>query len=406
MATSRRSGVVLASIGIGSQAGSQLVAAMLLARMLDAAQFGRFALTLGIAAPLVLAVGMQLHVIAATNVDARVDDFALVRLRLRTFAALVGGAAVTLAFSPDTSGIMWLLGAQVLWRAIDLIGEFVGGLRQREGRFLSSAASQALRAALAYGAMVVAVAFKLPLGLALLVGATCAGAVVILADAKVLRGLLFVGRSREPVELRRIPVFWGMGVAAMLDSFVFNLPRYVVELTGGPEQVARFSVGLYPVMLGGVLASSVAVAVRPVLAKQFNADVVAAVRSSWRLVGAASAVGVMLMLIGAFVGSQALEMLFGSSYGGLRTVLIVLFLAATLWYVAGFANSAVVASGRLRGQAQMFALSAGAALGCSLVAARAGMGPELAGAAGVLGGMLIRATLSVGLLRSVPSEGQ
>lgn len=399
---------LLAAGGLASQAAAQLLAAMLLARSLSTEEFGAYSLAVGVAAPMVLLVGMQLHVIAATNVDGRVNDGDLARFRLLTVIPL--GVAVTgiLAFAPTTRSLLWLVAAQVGWRSVDLIGEYVAGLRQRDGRFRSAAAGQALRSILAYGCLVGAVLAEGPLWLGMALGGIVASAVVTLGDLRMVASRLRIAPDPATGRVGVLPrlgaLYGGLGVAAMLDSLVFNLPRYVVELAGGSAEVARFSIGVYPVMLGGVAASAVAVAVRPSLAKQYASSRAQAVRASWRLVLGALGVGAGLAVVGALVGAPLLGLLFGVEYADLGRELVILLVGAALWYVAGFANSAVVASGLLRGQVRVFTWSALAALGGASGAVLAGSGPSVSGAIGVASGMTVRAALSVVLLRSVARE--
>lgn len=368
-------------------AASQWGVVVVLAKLLDTAAVGRFALALAIASPIVLLAGLSLRSAQATDARGEYVFGDYLALRIVTTAAALALIAVIAAIVGGTAGaVVALVG---LAKASEALSDVAYGLQQRHERLDLMARSMMARGPLALVAMagVVALTGSLAWGAAAMAAAW--GAVLLAYDLPTARRLL-AGEPARPrwsaPTLRRLAWLAApLGIATGLISLSANIPRYAVERHLGESELGVFAAIAYLAVAGTTVVNAIGQAAAPRLANhhargerfRFNALVA-------KLVGIAAAVGIAAVAAAAVVGRPVLAFVYDDEYAR-RGLLLWIMGAATVTFVATVLGYALTAAREFRPQAPLFAVTTVvvAAAAFALVPA---IGVEGAAAALAIGG--------------------
>lgn len=351
--------------GNGVYALCQWAMLVILARISTPEIVGQFALGLAITAPVILFTNLSLRAIQAT--DARREFLFGHCLALRilsvpaSFLVILG--IVLLGRHPEEAG--WVILLMGLAKGVEALGDVFYGLFQQRERMDRMSVSMILKGILGVTGLSVGFActHQLVWGVA---GLGISWALVgLLYDLPSAR---FVLRSQPASGLR--PVWdrqslirlvgraFPLGVAALLVSLTFNIPRYFIEGLGG-ERALGFFAAIFSLLLAGTtVVNALGQSASPRWA-QYHLK--GECRDFWRLLfkvlGLAVVLGLAGILIVFLAGRQILSFIYGEDYARLSNVLMALSFVAPLGFVASILGFAMTAAQCRRIQPLIFAAS-------------------------------------------------
>jgi O-antigen/teichoic acid export membrane protein len=359
---------------------------VILARYGSPEAVGNFALGFAISAPIVLFVSMQLSAIQATDALGTVDFNEYLGHRLAALgaaaAAIVLMAYVTTVGETRTSVL--LIGAI---RIVEGISEVFGGMFQRRERMDLTATSQVIRALgllggitagiLGYGSLNTGLAISLCVSVAALIAWDVRIAATILSRQ---HSLAIVGIDLEhcyprfrPATMKRVTVLaLPLAVVSLLDSLNANLPRYLLQFFHGEATVGYFAAIAYFMVAGSTIVTAMSFSTRPRLAHYFSTRSGKFRPLFSRLVAIAISLGILGVLVAYVGGEHLLRWVYGPSYASYHYELILVMVAAALWYIATCVSAGLTSARIFRVQPVIlaFTLVTGAVVGYHLVPGR------------------------------------
>jgi len=358
--------------GYAVYAGCQWGMLVALAKLGTAAMVGQFALGLAATAPLLMFANLQLRSVLAT--DARGEyafpDYLGLRLS-STFLALLMLpviAAVSRA-NATTFAVIVLVG---IAKGIEAISDIYFGLRQHHEEMQPIARSLIAKGLLSLLAFWLAL--RLTRSLVCAIGALILawGLVLLMYDRRVshlIPGSASAAPRFSPGMMRRLA--WRslpLGLMAMLVSLNGNIPRYFIEGHLGPAALGIFAALVYPMTAGTLVATALAQAALPVLARRF-AERTEIGGHFLRLLVKSSMGGLLLggagVLLSLTAGRRLLAAFYRPEYAEHVKVLVWLAVAASLNYTTTFLNAGVTATREFSVLTRPYILLAVLALGLS-----------------------------------------
>ncbi|GAA3659006.1 hypothetical protein GCM10022237_18740 [Nocardioides ginsengisoli] len=352
---SLRRNVAAVVVGNGAYAICQFAMLAALARLTDSTEVGRYALALGVTAPLFLFAGLKLRQVQVTDVHGRNTPGEFLGLRIvMSVLALVASVGVALVAGQPPGPVT----AVALNKMAEGQLDSLFGTLQRHEQMTNVARAQVARSTLGLVAFVAAVAAT---------GSAAAGALALAAvNVLVSRATAAVvrrqGRSVRP-ELSPAALCslaWlalPLGVSVALGSVLANVPRYLLQHFEGPSAVGVFAALAYVTATTGTVVQAVAESASPRLANQYAAGELGAMsRLLGRLVMTGAAIGLLGVVASWAFAAPVLRIVFGPEYAAHADVLVVLMVAATLQYAAVFVGTTVDAVRAFRVQAPLTAL--------------------------------------------------
>ncbi len=313
---------------------------------------GQFALALAVTAPVILFANLSLRAVQATDArqDYRFSDYLGLRLITTVLAlGVIVGIATLGSYRPETSAIIITVG---LSKGFESLSDIYYGLFQQRERMDRIAKSMMIKGPISL----------MVLGLAIcLTGSVFWGTVglavvwallLVIYDMRSAR--LIVGND-PTVSLRpewKIGVLrqliWlalPLGAVMLLISLNANIPRYVIEQTGGEALLGYYAAMAYLMVVGRTIVAALGQSAVARLSQHYaTQNNQAFVRLLLRLIGIGAALGLSGVLTAILIGKQVLTLLYTSEYAAYSDVFILLMVAAGLGYVGSFLGYAVTAT--------------------------------------------------------------
>jgi O-antigen/teichoic acid export membrane protein len=339
-AASLRVNVAWGTLGGATYALAQWLIVVVIARVGTPADLGRFSLALALVAPPALLFGLNLRTLVATDASQAhaLDD--IFRLRIWASALYLALVAVLVGF---VSSVAALAVALALWKTVDSFSDICYGAYQRAERMDRIGSSQCVKAAAMVGAFSLGFAATgdLLIATAMLVAASIS--VLYALDLPSLRGEPSIDtRPWSALVLAALPA----GGVVFLDSLVLNVPRYLLHAQHGAAELGFFSSAAYFMVAGGTLAGAIGCSVTPRLARLYLSDRAGFRWLLFRALRWSLAVGAIGIVLAAAFGEPLLGLVYGPAYAAYAATLVIVMLAAALWYGAGIACSAINAARR------------------------------------------------------------
>ncbi len=360
---------------------------------------GAFSLALALTAPPMVFANLQLRTLFATDVGDRFAWSTYARLRgLATAAALIVciGIAASLDVPATTAAVVVAL---ALAKATETGADLQHGVFQRHGRMELFGRSMALRGLGSLAAIAAALAWGLPLWLAVAIMAAVWFAILIGFDrprAHTLRSRAHAetaGAGTGALALAAAP----LGTVFLLDSLHQNLPRYFVEAELGNASLGLFTPMAYLVTIGSAFAFAVAAPAAPRLALLARAGDGAGVRALVRRMALRTgALGLLGVAVAAIAGGPLLALLYGPAWRETTPTLVGIAIAGTLHFVMVPVMLALTAARALVVQLLCYlAALGGCAIACAIAVPRLQLtGAAVGSVAGMACGLLV-ATLAL-----------
>jgi O-antigen/teichoic acid export membrane protein len=338
---------------------------------------GECALALAVTAPILIGAGLSLRSVQATDAlrEYKFHDYFSLRL-LTTVAALlaVAGVVWSSGYGTHAAAVILIVG---IAKGVESISDIVHGLWQQHERMDLIAGSLVLKGVLSLGVVALAVYFTGDLRVGAC-GLVFVWALILLSyDA---RWAANVSGLARPLRLRWRPRTLGAlawlalpaGVVMALVSFNVNVPRYFIEYHLGTAQLGIFAAMAYPMVAGATVIGALGQSATPRLSQYYASGERRAFLSLLlKLVGLASAVGLVAVLVIALAGRPILLLLYRPEYAEHVTAFLLLATATALGYVASILGYAMTAARYFRAQLPVFMLTtAVTAAACALLVPR------------------------------------
>ncbi|OCA84609.1 lipopolysaccharide biosynthesis protein [Bacillus sp. FJAT-27986] len=179
-----------------------------------------------------------------------------------------------------------------------------------------------------------------------------------------------------------------LGIASFLDSLNINSQRFIIEANLSIEEVGFYSSITFIMMSGQTVIGALAHAALPSLTRQFIEDVKMFIKSVWLLIFIGILIGCSLILLAYFLGEFILSILYTNEFAQYSDIFFIIMIVASIWYLTGFLNVALMATRKFKFQLYVYLLSFIVTFVCSVVFTK---NFGLTGAAfGLLAGMLTR----------------
>lgn len=332
---------------------------VLLAKLTNPEDVGRFALALAIGSPVIVFANLQLRQIQVTDTagNYQLGQFLSLRLLCMSVAiVIVAGLAFGLVDQGATIAVITIVAAE---RALQGIREIFLAFQQKHERLDRVAVSQALQG---LGALLgLAAGILLTRDLVFGVIGMLGGASVTLLAWDIpssvrLQRELGGNARRLPLRPRMrglIPIAWTalpLGITAFLGSIVLNTPRYFIEGFLGSEALGFFvAVAALP-LAGGMVLQSAAMSALPRLSRYFEENLRAYHRLLVKILLFALMVGLAGLAVAVCFGDAILSFAFTPAYSKYYDLLVWMMIFAALNYLASSLGYGMTAAKRFRVQ--------------------------------------------------------
>jgi O-antigen/teichoic acid export membrane protein len=381
-------------------AACQWAMLVVLAKLGSPEMLGQFSLGLAVTSPVIMFTNLQLRFVQATDAKKEYlfSDYLGLRL-LGTGLALVVIAAISLlsGYRLETSLVILSIG---LAKGLESISDVFHGLIQQQERM---------------DRIAVSLMIKGPLSLLLLgIGVYISGNVVwgvvglvfawavVLVGYDIRNGALILNHLPQPSwrfkTLKKL--VWlclPLGLVMMLISLNTNIPRYFIEKYLGERELGIFAAIAYLMVAGNMVVLALGDSASPRLAKYYAAgDAIAFRTLLLKLVGLASVLGGVVVLVAVVAGREILTLLYQPEYGQYQDLFVWLMVAAAISYMSSFLGYGMTAARYFRIQMPLFVLVASiSAVACLWLLPKQGL---LGAAIALIIANAVQAVFSLGVI--------
>jgi O-antigen/teichoic acid export membrane protein len=342
---------------------------VVLAKLGSPEMVGQFTLGFAVAAPVIMFTNLQLRSVLVTDAKKQYlfSDYLGLRL-IATGLALMVIAVISLSggYRWETSLVIFLVG---LAKAFESISEMFFGLMQQHERMDRIAISLMVKGPLSLILLSIGVHISgsIVWGLVWLVFAWA----VVLVGYDIRSGALILSLLGKPQDMAlKLQPRWHLktlsklvwlclplGVVMMLISLNINIPRYFIEKYLGERELGIFAAIAYLMVAGNMVVSALGESASPRLAKYYEAgDGIEFRRLLLKLVGIASLLGGVAVLVALVAGRQILTLLYRPEYAMHTDLFVWLMVAAAIGYVSSFLGYAMTAARYFHIQMPLFVL--------------------------------------------------
>jgi O-antigen/teichoic acid export membrane protein len=360
---SLRRNAIWTTVGNASYALAQWLQIAMIAHLGSSADVGRYALAMGVCAPVFLFFNLQLRQIQATDANHTHSFAEYLGLRVLSSAAALGSVFVIACLGSKSAVAITL--AVGLFKCFESVSDIYQGLLQQHERMDYVGRSFILKSVLilvGFGTVYYST-HSLLLAAGISVCMQIAGLLIYdLRAAQIatsgqsaagwLSALRTVGRPQfnqtQMFQLagRALP----LGFSMMLGSLYTNLPRFVLNKYVGVRGVGVFSAIAYLPMIGSLLVTAIGTAVAPRLSQYGRSNRPAYFVLLGKLLGVGAVLGLGGIAGSLLFGQRLLQLLYGAEYARQTDVLFWTMLAASLSYLSSGIGFGVTALGRFKAQ--------------------------------------------------------
>ncbi len=353
-------------------AGCQWGMLAVMAKLSTPATVGEYALGLAITAPVFMLTNLQLRGIQAT--DAR-SEFAFADyfgLRCLTTTLALGLVSGIVLLSQTNRTVAWVTIALALAKAVESLSDAVAGRLQKVEHMDRVATALALRGTASLLAFAAVFTVYRSLLAAALSAAVCSFAIFITYDLVQARRTLATGEkfccARSRVLQSLVVLALPLGVVTAMNSLVANFPRYVLEARCGSAQLGIFASLAYLITAVTFVVNALGQSATARLSRLFAAG---DLESFAGLISRFVALGATMGAVGSAgalaLGRLVLSFLYQPQYGNYPGLLAMLLATAGVSAIGSFLGYGMTAARCFRAQVPIVAVSAGIAVGGSLI---------------------------------------
>ncbi len=324
--------------------GAQWAMLMAIAKLGSPEMLGRFALATAVTAPVIMFANMNLRTLIATDAKDRYPFGIYLGLRLAMLAgalAVVIGISIASGHNRELAIITLLVG---IAKAIEAVSDLFQGLMQQQEKMDLMTGSLIVKGILSLLLFVVAMwaTRSLLWGAASMVVSWAL--TLFLYDIRSARACFAPGQAPSFVPLwtrsRLTALFLAaipLGISALLDTLVVNIPRYFVGGMLGERGLGFFAAMAYVPIVGARVINALGTAALPRLAKHYQRGETDEYRSLLlKVLAFGAAIGLGGFLVVAVGGRQILTLLYKAEYAQQLGAFAWIMVASGIGYVALF----------------------------------------------------------------------
>lgn len=377
-----------------------------LAKLGGTSAVGRFALALAITAPVCVLASMQLRSIYATDVRDEFSWSTYWRLRLVLSLASFGLVLLALPLSASLRDDALTIALVAASKAVEMVEDLLYGVFQRFRAMHRFGRSLVLRGLGSVLAVAATQAAGLPLEAS--VGAMLGVWIAVLSlydwpHAMRLRG---AARAAPRPSGRGGRLLWlalPMGLVMLLDSLNQNVPRYLIEQTGGLSELGIYVAMAYVIPIGGTVVFALGAPLATAMARDY-AELRRAsfTRHAVALLVVTAGFGAAGVAFAWLAGEPFLRLVYSEQFVA-PDVFVWVMVGAALHYVVLTCNNVLTATRRLRIQSILWGvtLAATTTTAWALVPVRGALGAAQAFALGVAVGAILSLVAVAGVVREL-----
>ncbi|MDQ0857146.1 oligosaccharide flippase family protein [Bacillus sp. V2I10] len=350
-------------VGNLSYAFSQLMIILLIAKFGTPEMVGRYALALAITAPVFLLVNVNLRTIQAT--DTKNEYKFIEYFYNRNIANIIGLLIIWIILSginlnKETQIIVFIM---AFCRIFESICDVSFGLFQQHERMDFVSVSKIIQSLLSVLFVTIAIILFNNIGLAVaLIGLSFLLTFLIynLKKIYIITGTRLDIFKRK-VDFKKIIVLFvtglPLGIAASLDSFNANIPRYFLQYYMDEKSVGFFSAIAFIMASGGMIITSMAQSVTPRLARLYNTNLKSFRNLIRKLIILAVGIGLIGVLVSWLSGDIILGALYGPEYKNYNNIFVLIMIGAAIWYMSSFLGTALVSTRKFNSQMTIYVIT-------------------------------------------------
>ncbi|MFA6003553.1 MAG: lipopolysaccharide biosynthesis protein [Elusimicrobiota bacterium] len=394
-AVSLKKNFAVTLLGNFAYGGAQWAMIVVIAKLGTPEMMGRFVLAMAVTAPVVMFSNLSLRAVLATDAQEKYafGDYLALRLLMLSGAVLL--IVVMALFSGYDRELAWVVVLVGLAKAFEAVSDLFFGLMQHHEKMSRISMSLVVKGALSLGLF----ALGLYATRSLLWGCVCLLAAWM--SSLLAYDLWNARRSFDPGVPR--PSFlprWSwpharalfltalpLGLAALLDTLVVNIPRYFVGGLLGERGLGFFAAMAYVPIVGARVVNALGASAVPRLARYYQRGEPAHYRNLLlKMLGVGLAIGIGGLLVVLVGGKEILTLIYKPEYAERVGAFIWIMIAAGIGYVAMFFGCGLTAAQKFFIQPIVLASASAVLAGaCAVFIPRYGItGAAMAMAAGAL----------------------
>ncbi len=337
-------------------------------RLGDAAIVGRFELSRVIAMSLMAVAMPSLRTILVTDAKNEYSfaDYLGARLTLTVLSVL---GFVIVGWGWYSGEMAWVILLWGLAKSIDFISDIFRGLFQRYECMNLSGVSLMIKGPAALLGMGILLWLTGELKLAIIGTIVVWLLVLLLYDIPQAHRLLSYKSGTDGVPYRisprfnvkvMLPLLWlalPLAIVTLLSSLQQTVPRLVLESYHGEAALGYFGPIAYPIAMGTVIISAMALSASPRLANYYVSNLTAYCRLIRKLLLLGLVMGLLFTAAVVLFGKFALGVLYTAEYAEYHTDFIILSIGATATFMLFFCGHGLTAARALKVQLALATVS-------------------------------------------------
>ncbi|MFP3668919.1 oligosaccharide flippase family protein [Priestia sp. SIMBA_032] len=350
-----------------SYAFSQWIIVMLIAKFGTPEMVGRYSLGLAITAPVFLFLNVNLRAIQATDTKSEYNfiDYFYNRNITNLIGVLVVLCIISgLNLNKETQIIIFIMS---ICKFLETICDVSFGLFQQNERMDYVSMSKVIQSLLSILFVTFAIVTFNNLFLAVVLNGVSFLLTFIFYNLYKIYKITGIKLETEVFNIKNnfsYKKVWSLfiiglplGIAASLDSFNANIPRYFLQYFMNEKYVGYFSAIFFIMASGGTIITALAQSATPRLARLYNESTKQFVLLLKKLIVFAIVLGLLGIIISLFFGDLILSVLYSPDYSKFNILFILLMIAATIWYISSFIGTALMATRKFNSQMLIYIIT-------------------------------------------------
>ncbi|GAB1758474.1 oligosaccharide flippase family protein [Priestia megaterium] len=354
-------------VGNLSYAFSQWIIVMLIAKFGTPEMVGRYSLGLAITAPVFLFLNVNLRAIQATDTKNEYNfiDYFYNRNITNLISVLIVLCIISgLNLNKETQIIIFIMS---ICKVLETMCDVSFGLFQQNERMDYVSMSKVIQSLLSILFVTFAIVTFNNLFLAVVLNGTSFLLTFIFYNLYKIYKITGIKLETEVFNIKNnfsYKKVWSLfviglplGIAASLDSFNANIPRYFLQYFMNEKHVGYFSAIFFIMASGGTIITALAQSATPRLARLYNESAKQFSLLLKKLIVFAIALGLLGIIISLFFGDLILSVLYSPDYSEFNILFILLMIAATIWYISSFIGTALMATRKFNSQMLIYIIT-------------------------------------------------
>lgn len=328
---------------------------------------GQYALGLAITAPIVLFLNLNLRVVMVTDKKEMYsfnDYFTLRIVMVLLSLCIIFFVSLFLTSSLITLLVVLQVG---LSKAFECISDIFHGIFQKVERMNLVSISKILKGALSLILVLILLYFTEDIIMALSGLVISWVIILIIYDYKNGKRILknYLDKESEIIKfnwsfykIKRLSTLsLPLGIVAALDSLNVNVPRYFIQGSEGEVMLGYFAAITYLMVVGSTIINALGQAVTPRLSLYYSKKDFGMFKNLfYKFVLVSLGIGLLGIFVATTVGESVLTIIYSEDYAQFNNSLILVMIAAQIWYISSALGTALNATRNFKIQIPIYGL--------------------------------------------------